>query len=49
MPYLRERWSESDVLSLPAGEQDYFDRKSGRLLDDQHFRRRTSEGPQCFF
>jgi len=28
----RERWTESDVISLPAGEHDYFDRKRGELL-----------------
>lgn len=31
----RERWTESDVLSLPAGEQDFFERKGARLLDDK--------------
>lgn len=30
----RERWTESDVLSLPAGEHDYFERKGARLLED---------------
>jgi len=28
----RERWTEADVLALPSGEHDYFDRKSGLLL-----------------
>src|SRR5262245_37595141 len=28
----RERWSEADVLGLPAGEHDYFERKSGALF-----------------
>ena len=32
-------WSLSDVNSLPPGEHDYFDRKSGRLLEDQRFRK----------
>ena len=31
----RERWTEADVDELPAGEHDDFDRKSGRLLDNQ--------------
>jgi len=30
----RERWTESDVLSLPTGEQDFFERKGARLLED---------------
>ncbi len=30
----RERWTEADVLALPPGEHDYFERKSGRLFDD---------------
>ncbi|MBB6224987.1 AlbA family DNA-binding domain-containing protein [Rhizobium leguminosarum] len=30
----KEHWTEEDVLSLPAGEHDYFDRKSGQLFDD---------------
>jgi hypothetical protein len=28
----RENWTEGNVLALPSGEHDYFDRKSGRLL-----------------
>ncbi len=30
----RKRWTEPDLLSLPSGENDRFDRKSGALLDD---------------
>jgi hypothetical protein len=30
----RDRWTENDVLSLPSGEQDFFERKGARLLDD---------------
>lgn len=29
----RERWTEQDVLALPDGEHDYFERKSGTLFD----------------
>jgi hypothetical protein len=29
----RERWTEADVRELPAGEHDFFDRKSGRVFD----------------
>lgn len=28
----RERWTEADVDALPAGEHDYFERKSGQLF-----------------
>jgi Putative DNA-binding domain len=31
----RERWSERDLTDLPAEEPDKFDRKAGRLFDDQ--------------
>ena len=31
----RDRWTEADVAELPAGEHDYFDRKSGRLFDGE--------------
>ena len=30
----RERWTEGDVDALPAGEHDYFERKSGQLFAD---------------
>jgi len=30
----REQWTEQEVQALPAGEHDYFDRKSGMLFDD---------------
>src|SRR2546429_5295188 len=28
----REKWTEADVDALPAGEHDYFERKSGQLF-----------------
>jgi hypothetical protein len=31
----RESWSEAEVVALPHGEHDYFDRKAGALLDDR--------------
>jgi hypothetical protein len=31
---VRDRWTEADVKGLPAGEHDYFDRKSGAIFDD---------------
>jgi predicted HTH transcriptional regulator len=30
----RERWTEHNLEALPAGEHDYFERKSGSLFDD---------------
>jgi len=30
----RDRWTESDIDALPAGEHDYFERKSGQLFGD---------------
>lgn len=30
----RENWTEQNVTSLPSGEHDYFERKSGRLFDN---------------
>jgi hypothetical protein len=35
----RERWTEEQVIELPSGEHDYFDRKSGALLTDKDFRK----------
>jgi hypothetical protein len=35
----RDRWTEAEVIALPAGEHDYFDRKSGGILTDPDFRR----------
>jgi hypothetical protein len=29
----REKWTEEQVAELPTGEHDYFERKSGKLLD----------------
>lgn len=34
----RERWTESDLMLLAGGEHDYFDRKSGLMLQDRDFR-----------
>lgn len=45
---MRERWTEADVSSLPAGEHDYFDRKSGALLVDPDFRKDISKAISAF-
>ncbi|MBA2248196.1 MAG: ATP-binding protein [Chloroflexia bacterium] len=31
----RERWTEAEVLALPTGEHDYFERKSGLLFNNE--------------
>lgn len=31
------RWSEAEILDLPLGEHDYFERKSGALIDNSDF------------
>lgn len=30
----RERWTEEQVVELPSGEHDYFERKAGQLFDN---------------
>jgi hypothetical protein len=30
----REKWREAEIDTLPQGEHDYFERKSGQLFDD---------------
>lgn len=35
---LRTNWTLSDINALPTGEHDFFDRKSGKLLQDPEFR-----------
>jgi hypothetical protein len=35
MNYLKEKWTEEDVLNLPEGEHDFFERKAGRLFNDK--------------
>ena len=44
----KERWTEVEVLALPAGEHDYFDRKSGLLLADQDFRKDLAKALSAF-
>ncbi len=45
---LREHWSLEEIQALPLGEQDYFDRKSGRLLDDSGFRHDLAKAFSAF-
>lgn len=34
---LREKWTLAEIHALPAGEHDFFDRKSGKLLNENDF------------
>lgn len=36
---MKDRWTEDQVESLPAGEHDFFERKSGELLISPEFRK----------
>ena len=44
----KERWTEADVMALPAGEHDYFDRKSGALLISPTFREDLAKALSAF-
>jgi hypothetical protein len=44
----KERWTESEVIALPAGEHDYFERKSGALLQDSGFRGKLAKAVSAF-
>lgn len=45
----RDRWTEADILGLPAEESDQFDRKSGLLLlDPERFLDATAKALSAF-
>jgi hypothetical protein len=44
----RERWTEADVLVLPTGEHDFFDRKSGSLMGTVDFRKDMAKAISAF-
>jgi hypothetical protein len=44
----KERWTEAQVIALPAGEHDYFDRKSGALLTDPEFRLKCAKALSAY-
>jgi hypothetical protein len=44
----KERWTESEVVSLPSGEHDYFERKSGAFLKDAEFREKLAKAVSAF-
>lgn len=39
---LKEKWTESEIKALPKGEHDYFERKSGDLVEQTFFRDKMS-------
>jgi hypothetical protein len=45
---MKERWTEADIAALPSGEHDYFDRKSGALLNDPDFRKDMGKAISAF-
>jgi len=44
----KERWSEDEVLGLPPGELDYFDRKGGAFLTDPDFLKKLAKALSAF-
>jgi hypothetical protein len=44
----KERWSEEEILSLPSGELDYFDRKSGAIVNDKDFQKKLAKALSAF-
>ena len=44
----KERWTEAEVVALPPGEHDYFDRKSGKLLLKSDFRHDLAKALSAF-
>ncbi len=44
----KEQWTESQVVALPAGEHNYFDRKSGDLLTGSDFRLKCAKALSAF-
>lgn len=44
----KERWTESEIVSLPSGEHDYFERKSGVFLKDAEFREKLAKAISAF-
>jgi len=49
MGYLREKWTEGEVLNLSTDEHDHIDRKSGRLLSEsQNFNEKMAKALSAF-
>jgi predicted HTH transcriptional regulator len=45
---MKKNWTEDEIKSYPSGEHDYFDRKSGRLLNDSKFRDKLAKVLSAF-
>jgi schlafen family protein len=46
--FMRERWTEAEVLALPAGEHNYFERKRGAFLTKGDWRDSLSKVLSAF-
>lgn len=44
----KEKWSEEEIFLLPAGELDYFDRKSGAIISDPEFLKKLAKALSAF-
>lgn len=44
----KERWTEAELVALPAGEHDYFERKGGDLLTDSGYREKIAQALSAF-
>lgn len=45
---MKTKWKEKEVNSLPEGEHDFFERKSGVLFEKPHFRDSLSKAISAF-
>lgn len=45
---MEDRWTESRLISLPADEQDYFERKSGASLKDSDWHEKLAKAISAF-
>ena len=45
---LRESWSLADIEALPTGENDKFERKSGKLFLDGNFQEKLGKEISAF-
>lgn len=48
MDIKKDRWTENEVLALPSGEPDRFDRKSGMLLFESDFEEKFAKALSAF-
>lgn len=44
----REKWTEEMIVALPPGEHDFFDRKSGLMLNNADFRKDIAKALSAF-